>query len=216
MSFGKNMEKKTECLGKRKSIALNYRSMEVCYPQLTTDMKMAGPTHKIMSKPHLETKSSSPNNQQLFKCCTSGTRFERDLNVWEDEVDRFGNFVTTKKMKANELIPFVEKTLSQIKNELKQNNSEFSYVLHDQTFMCEIATGDEMVSQFCITLYSYKDEKCLLDVQELSGEHFTFSGVLENFKRNLKSQGIIDFPSIRPELLNSYGLDLDIGFDAFN
>jgi len=100
---------------------------------------------------------------------------------------------------------------------MKSKNSTYNkspdilcYLLKGNCFYCEIRLDDFRTCEFDIAVYTYKEGTCLVDLQELSGEHFTFSEFLECFKSFLREWKIAALPEMSKKYLGSYGLYNDI------
>jgi len=91
-----------------------------------------------------------------------------------------------------------------------------TYTYYDNLFLGRVALEEDRTCEFSIGVYTYQQGKCLLDIREVYGEHFTFNEFLEIFKKRLREQDIIDTPVFSQAFLNSYGLDIEIGLDAFD
>jgi len=136
---------------------------------------------------------------------------------WKEGVDRFSNFVVKKNFTKEDIIAAVLKILQTLKLEnYKSLEDIFTYLQHPEanSLICKIAIDEYMTCEFSITLYAYqkgtKEETFMLDIQELCGEHLTFSEFLEHFKRKLHEQQIWNRPTYTQEFMKSFGLDLDI------
>jgi len=139
---------------------------------------------------------------------------------WTEGVDRFTNFVTKNIVRPKELFTMVENICKDMKSDgnssYGQSVKAFTFAAYRNYWMCKIAIDEHMTCEFSIGIFQYEKETCLLDIQELSGEHFTFSQFLEDFKSILGQRQIVDIPSFTTEFLNSYGLDMEISLEAFS
>jgi len=144
---------------------------------------------------------------------------EKALDEWIEGIDRFSNFLITKKCPKKDILSGIVLILTTLKSKTYKSNygSEdvLIYLEKDNSFICKIKIDDYMTCEFTIALYVYqkgqKDETLMLDIQELCGEHFTFSEFLEHFKQKLEEEEIChSLPTYTQEFMSSFGLDMDI------
>ncbi|ETO06728.1 hypothetical protein RFI_30666, partial [Reticulomyxa filosa] len=109
-----------------------------------------------------------------------------DIPEWTDEIDRFHNFKTDKQISPTSMIKSVKEILVSLQSGYDSNPDSLTYILEGNCFYCKITLDEFKTCEFSITVFRYKDGLCLLDVQELFGEHFTFSAFLESFKNDLR------------------------------
>jgi SepF-like predicted cell division protein (DUF552 family) len=141
--------------------------------------------------------------------------------VWTEKLDRFGNFQSKKSMAPKDMLVELERVLTELKSNNKfvyQDSSPdtLTFVLQKNCFYCKVEFDNFRTCELAIEVYIYQDNMCLLDIQELSGEHLTFSHFLHDFKTLLSERDIVQLPSCcSQKLMDSYGLDMDIGLDFF-
>jgi len=138
---------------------------------------------------------------------------------WENEVDMFTNFVTQEKMEFDDLVKVVKEIIEEIKKD--KENSYYSspdaltYTQQKNNFFSNITLDKRRKCGFTIGVYTYEEGKCLIDIQELNGEHFTFDQFLNLFVSALQKHKIITAHTFSEEFLNSYGLDIEISLDGY-
>lgn len=154
---------------------------------------------------------------------------EKEFSEWTDPVDRFTNLITSNSMSPHEL----KESLENIILELKRNNDTYkdkqksssssekvddcvlTYSFVRNSCYVQVNMNEFSRCELSINIFTYEGGKCLLDVQELYGEHFTFSKFFECFKSALKNANVVTLPSLSQKFFDSYGLDMDISLDAF-
>jgi hypothetical protein len=155
--------------------------------------------------------AEEPSNKELPK-------EQLTIPKWTHDVDRFTNFVT-EKFSPKELISQLEKIFATLKTESSVYASPpgaLTYELHENCFDVTIKLDDLRKCEVRIGVYTYQTETCLLDIQELDGEHFTFSEFFEIFKSGLRGCKIIASKPLSQTFMESYGLDMDIGLEALD
>jgi len=148
---------------------------------------------------------------------------DKEFSEWKEPVDRFSNLVTSNSMSPNELKKFVENLMVDWKTNhdtykdkvLGSNSCVLTYSFVKNCCYVHIDIDEFCRCDLTITIFTYEGGKCLLDIQELCGEHFTFSSFYECFKSALKNGNIVALPSLSQAFFDSYGLDMDISLDAF-
>jgi len=144
---------------------------------------------------------------------------ELQIPEWTEGVDRFTNFLTNVEMRPEKLLEEVKTIFGEIKKDEKLSYSKsteaFTFEPYLNYFMCKVIIDEYMNCEFSVGVYKHQNDKCLIDIQELSGEHLTFSQFLEDFKSGLGQHKLVDLPSFDENFMNNYGLDIEISLEAF-
>jgi len=152
---------------------------------------------------------------------------QSEFSEFNGPVDRFTNLTTENCMNPNEL----KEVIGNIMHEFKRTNDTYkdkekveqssnnmmdvlTYSCVNNCYYVHININEYCYCQLSITIFTYEGGKCLLDIQELCGEHFTFSQFFECFKTSLRNAKIISSPNLSQTFFDSYGLDMDISLDA--
>jgi len=142
------------------------------------------------------------------------TEKDNKIPSWKEGVDRFTNFVTKTKKEPSILLSAIGEILEEFKTKKWANT--LTYLSYENNYLCKIVIDEYTECEVNIGVFIYEMDKCLVDIQELSGEHFTFAQFLENLKEALRLRDIIEAPIFTPQFMSNYGLEMDIGLELFD
>jgi len=223
-------EKKQESSRKkRQNHAQNYRSITTQQPRsmlveernlnnIKSNAIERGGANQINPEKYIVEVGPTEKPKLIVEEQKSESTSQLKIPSWTEEVDRFTNFKVQNLTSAKEVMEKMEYILKELDSSKVRDAISprtLAFELEENRFWCKLTIDDFRNCEFSVGVYTFEKDAFLLDVQELYGEHFTFSDFLTDFKNKLRDLKIADIPKPSQDFLDNYGLDLDIDLDVF-